>query len=43
MCIYIILRVLEKDEDVTDFDMPLIHTMLVRISYVALLIGLKNS
>ncbi|KAF3395140.1 hypothetical protein DPV78_008583 [Talaromyces pinophilus] len=29
MCIYVILRVLEKDEDVTDFDMPLIHTTLL--------------
>ncbi|KUL90096.1 hypothetical protein ZTR_02981 [Talaromyces verruculosus] len=28
MCIYVILRVLEKDEDVTDFDMPLIQTTL---------------
>lgn len=36
MSIYVILRVLEKDEDVTDFDMPLIHTTLVRLPYAAL-------
>ncbi|EED21996.1 conserved hypothetical protein [Talaromyces stipitatus ATCC 10500] len=28
MCVYVILRVLEKDEDIIDFDIPLIHTVL---------------
>jgi glutathionylspermidine synthase len=37
MCVYVILRVLEKDEDVTDFDIPLIYTIVVRMAYVALL------
>jgi hypothetical protein len=31
ICLYFLLRVSEKNEDVTNFDIPLIETMIVRI------------
>jgi hypothetical protein len=31
ICMYFLLRISEKDEDATNFDIPLIKTMTVRI------------